>query len=331
MYLILSLSGIAFGNPSIPGHTIMPTLRYYRIEPDATGNGTYRVEVAPPPPPPPPGVRLAERQEEEEVLPPMPPLPGQEVPIEAPSASSAPPVSGDRAGPAPAAALLPDPPSSTKTTAAAAYTIRRRSQRRISPSTTKAAAAAATDRRRGRRPRTMRRMPRSAYTESRGAASNAPSNGCGRSVGAKRKPNTVLWDLRYGEFIEYKERHGDCLVPFQYGPNKPLGQWVCTQRTQYRLLQQGKQSSMTEERITKLEAIGFVWDASHVLNPGQVDDEAWNQRFGELIEYKQKHDEANKQLRRWVHYQRTQCLWQSYESSSLTLARRDLYHFRMTP
>jgi len=81
------------------------------------------------------------------------------------------------------------------------------------------------------------------------------------------------WNFRYGQLIEYKEKHGHCNVPQLYEPNKKLGtwvhyqrlgMWVGHQRTQYRLLQQGKQSSMTEERIDKLEEIGFVWDVTHL-------------------------------------------------------------------
>eukprot|EP00957_Ditylum_brightwellii_P209868 15363612-Ditylum_brightwellii.AAC.1 len=40
------------------------------------------------------------------------------------------------------------------------------------------------------------------------------------------------WKLRGGnwhdmldDLKEYKERHGDCLVPFKYAPNPPLGRW----------------------------------------------------------------------------------------------------------
>jgi len=125
------------------------------------------------------------------------------------------------------------------------------------------------------------------------------------------QPNSVNWHQRYSELIEYKQKHGDCDVPQLYQPNRPLGLWVSTQRQNYRLMQQGKKSQITEDRITKLDEIGFVWNASH-LSPRKVDDEAWNQRYHELVEYKEKHgdclvsklDEANKELGRWVMTQR---------------------------
>jgi len=59
--------------------------------------------------------------------------------------------------------------------------------------------------------------------------------------------------------MEYKNEYGNCNVPNRYEPNKQLGPWVHTQRQQYRLLQQGKKSHMTDERIAKLEKIGFQW------------------------------------------------------------------------
>ncbi len=40
-----------------------------------------------------------------------------------------------------------------------------------------------------------------------------------------------------------------------------LGSWVAVQRKEYKALQQGKPSKMTEERIIQLESIGFEWVA----------------------------------------------------------------------
>jgi len=75
------------------------------------------------------------------------------------------------------------------------------------------------------------------------------------------------WNQRLADLIEYKKRHGDCLVPSRYPENPELGVWVGTQRTNYRLYlkakESGEQSSgasaMNEERIQQLEELGFVW------------------------------------------------------------------------
>jgi len=50
-----------------------------------------------------------------------------------------------------------------------------------------------------------------------------------------------------------------------------LGRWVQEQREQKRLWDQGKPSSMTMERVTMLEGVGFCWDSDEkVLNEQQL-------------------------------------------------------------
>ena len=69
----------------------------------------------------------------------------------------------------------------------------------------------------------------------------------------------VGWDSRYEELVEYKRLHGNCNVPQGYKPNVPLGRWVMKQRVQYHKLQRGQKSQMKEDRVQKLEALGFQW------------------------------------------------------------------------
>jgi hypothetical protein len=163
-------------------------------------------------------------------------------------------------------------------------------------------------------------------------AEAAKSNGDGRIVGIKIPTGNkyvAKWSLRYCELMEYKQKHGNCLVSTHDEANKQLGSWVRNQRTQYRLLQQGMKSLMTTERIDKLEKIGFVWDAS-LLEGRQVDNIKWNCRYRELVEYKQKHGhckvsfnyDPNKQLWNWVRTQRRQyCLLQQGRKSWMTEER----------
>ena len=66
---------------------------------------------------------------------------------------------------------------------------------------------------------------------------------------ATRKSAVILkeqWMSRYHELIEWKRKHGNCNVPQR---EKKLGCWVSTQRTQYKLLCEGRQSQMNQERI----------------------------------------------------------------------------------
>ena len=47
-----------------------------------------------------------------------------------------------------------------------------------------------------------------------------------------------------------------------YQVNKQLGGWVNNQRTQYKKFQRGEKSSITKERISRLDDIGFVWNGN---------------------------------------------------------------------
>ncbi len=63
------------------------------------------------------------------------------------------------------------------------------------------------------------------------------------------------WEQRFDELLAYRQQHGNCNVPQHWKENKQLGKWVNTQRTQ---LKRGK---MEVGRKTKLDSIGFFWDA----------------------------------------------------------------------
>jgi len=77
--------------------------------------------------------------------------------------------------------------------------------------------------------------------------------------------------------VAYKKQHGHCCVPTKM---PVLGTWVLIQRQQYKLLQIGKSSWLSNDQLERLESIGFVWQA-HVHD--------WNMRFEQLKEYKVKH------------------------------------------
>lgn len=80
----------------------------------------------------------------------------------------------------------------------------------------------------------------------------------------------VGWDERLAELVQYKHVHGDCDVPQQYEQNKALGKWVSKQREQYRNREQGKKSSLTDERMSQLDDIGFTW----IIHPSKKDKAA---------------------------------------------------------
>lgn len=129
------------------------------------------------------------------------------------------------------------------------------------------------------------------------------------------------WQERFDELIEFRKTNGNCLVPHTFPANPPLARWVKRQRYQYKLLMEGKQSSMTTDRIRVLEEIGFIWD-SH--------EAAWEDRLRELLEYKKSNGNclvpsnypSNPQLATWVKCQRRQYkLYWEGRPSNMTVER----------
>ena len=119
--------------------------------------------------------------------------------------------------------------------------------------------------------------------------------------------NNTNWDKWVKQLREYKEEHGDADVPLKYSKNPALGGFVNRQRTEYRKLQQGGQSSLTEERLNALNELGFKWRMRVSRTP-------WEKRLKELTKFKEEHGHCNvpstwpenQPLAYWVFKQRGQ-------------------------
>jgi hypothetical protein len=107
-----------------------------------------------------------------------------------------------------------------------------------------------------------------AAREARPPEANAP----------QRCSQASRWERRYNELIEYKKRHGHCNTPADPDGNVQLARWVRTQR------QQRSDGRLSEERIARLDRIGFIWDAL---------DAQWQEMFAALVEYKSEHGNCN--------------------------------------
>jgi Helicase associated domain len=113
------------------------------------------------------------------------------------------------------------------------------------------------------------------------------------------------WCEKFEELCEYSEKMGHCLVPHTFSENLPLARWVKRQRYQYKLMKEGKSSTMTEERVLALEKVGFVWDSQGA---------AWGERLSELRDFRKVYMHCNvpsnfienPQLATWVKCQRRQ-------------------------
>lgn len=137
-----------------------------------------------------------------------------------------------------------------------------------------------------------------------------------------------VWNKRYKELRAYKASHGDCRVPSTYQENKPLAYWVKTMRSEFKKQQKGESSSLTIEKIEKLNDLGFDWE----LRAGRKNRKMvpWHVHIKELKEFKKVHGhcrvpmsyQANRPLANWVSNTRYQYgKLQKGENSSLTEER----------
>jgi hypothetical protein len=129
------------------------------------------------------------------------------------------------------------------------------------------------------------------------------------------------WETRISKLADYRKIHGHCNVPRRCSENLQLGTWVGHQRTQYRLLLEGKKSQITLPRVQELESLGFKW---------KVCFDAWEERLSELADYRKIHGHCNVpkryseniQLGTWVGTQRKQYkLHEEGKKSRITLSR----------
>lgn len=79
------------------------------------------------------------------------------------------------------------------------------------------------------------------------------------SIGFIWDAHSAQWQEKMRELTAYACENGHCSIP-SYDPNNVrLSTWVKCQRRQYKLRQSGKPSNMTDNRIEKLNSIGFAW------------------------------------------------------------------------
>jgi hypothetical protein len=122
------------------------------------------------------------------------------------------------------------------------------------------------------------------------------------SMGFEWKCSGPAWEDRLSELADYRKVNGHCNVP--HSEKSKLGNWVATQRKQYRMHREGKPSQISLPRIQELESLGFKW---------VVCNTAWDDRLSELANYRKIHGHCNvpqnygenTKLGRWVTIQRS--------------------------
>lgn len=106
---------------------------------------------------------------------------------------------------------------------------------------------------------------------------------------AKGVPHLTKWEIMFDRLVEFKEKHGHCLVPNRYKADNKLGSWVSTQRRQYKAMETGRFNATTlpDDRVQRLESIGFIWSTS---DPRRVE---WDVRFSQLNAFREEHGERS--------------------------------------
>lgn len=111
-------------------------------------------------------------------------------------------------------------------------------------------------------------------------------------------PVKFRWENMFSGLVEFKKVHGHCNVPFNWPKNPRLALWVSTQR------HLKKAHKLNQERIRKLEDLGFIWDPLHA---------SWEEMFSVLVRFRETHGHCdvpqgwseNPKLGKWVSTQRS--------------------------
>lgn len=93
------------------------------------------------------------------------------------------------------------------------------------------------------------------------------------SAGFVWDAHSAVWQRKLSELAAFKQKHGHSNVPSCDPTHKSLATWVKCQRRHYKLLEAGGKSSMTSDRINKLEALGFVWTVRSVSKRNDEEDD----------------------------------------------------------
>jgi Helicase associated domain len=124
--------------------------------------------------------------------------------------------------------------------------------------------------------------------------------------------HAVLWDVKFNELVAFHEKYGRHVNVPQYptfeipDDYQELSTFCRNVRCQYRYLHNERTrrlSFLTQERIERLESIGFVWNSQ---------EDKWQSRYEELLAFRRRFGhvhvphkwEESPSLASWVSYQR---------------------------
>ncbi|CAB9508978.1 helicase [Seminavis robusta] len=134
-----------------------------------------------------------------------------------------------------------------------------------------------------------------------------------------RSGNDKVWQSGYEKLVEFHKRHNHVNVPKRPNANRPLWEWVYSQRKVY------NEGRLTQDRIELMEQLGMVWDT----DMGQViRDQQFNAKYEQAKAFYHKHGHlevprsgrsGNSTLVKWLVRQREQL-----KNNRLDETRRDM-------
>ncbi|KAL7539813.1 hypothetical protein ACHAWF_006508, partial [Thalassiosira exigua] len=119
----------------------------------------------------------------------------------------------------------------------------------------------------------------------------------GRGIENRNRLDSSQWNSRYDELKQFYLDHGRISIPSKT-PHKSLSFWAREQRRNYR------KSKLTEDRLSKLREIGFVFES---VNSSERNAPLWEAKYQQLVDFHNTHGHFNNpDLRNWMHRQRDQ-------------------------
>jgi hypothetical protein len=151
-------------------------------------------------------------------------------------------------------------------------------------------------------------------------------------------PTRVSWEDRLKQLEDYKQQHGDLLIPIRYKLNPSLGKFVHNTREQYKLFHKQtpegykKKCSLTAERIRQLEELGFAWTTERT----KQQNEDWQARLKQLQDFKQEHGHclvphgysSDPSFAEWIHRQRTTYASMLKDTKANVVVKARMEHLR---
>mmetsp|Transcript_33143 Transcript_33143/g.97763 ORF Transcript_33143/g.97763 Transcript_33143/m.97763 type:complete len:713 (-) Transcript_33143:38-2176(-) len=136
---------------------------------------------------------------------------------------------------------------------------------------------------------------------------------------------TLKWSERFEQLKAFKQKHTHCIVPRNYDEEnmEGLGKWIAQQRHAYRLLKDGKPTTMTAERVQQFNDLGMVWSILKQSTKPRAERKSWQERFEELLAYKEEKGTTSVPqsypggLGNFVHQQRT--MYQKYKAGKKSM------------